>query len=138
MLDPDINVAIFVCAVMRGKPYQCDGAKREKYTGLEQGFDSHISYNQCEWIVFDEERIVPLCLLWIKRGISSWFWSKHDRVKPGEGIEKDLSGLKGVKGYQYQILREGMEYKGVNSKVFRKRVLDVCRSRKDNVTSSTS
>jgi len=138
MLDPDINVAIFVCAVVRGKPYQCEEAKRAEYEDLEQGFDSHISEDQCEWIVFDEERIVPLCLIWVNRGISSWFWPQHERVKPGEGKEKELSGLKGVKGYQYQTLREGMGIKGVNSKVFRKKVLDVCRSRKDNVTSRSS
>ena len=137
MLDPDLTVAIFVCAVVRGTPYQCESPKLKKYTGLEPGFDSYVSDNQREWIVFEEERIIPLCLLWIKRGISPWSWPNHDRVKPGEGEVKNLSGLKGVKGYQYQTLREGMEFKGVPSKVYRKEVLDICRSRREDISSTS-
>jgi len=134
MLDPERCVTIFVCAVARGKPFQCDVAKITKYTGLEEGFDSHISHDQCEWIVFDRQRIVPLCLLWITRGRKEWFWETHERVEPGKAHESVLRGLRSPKEYQCQALRDGMEYNGINSGALREKVKEIFRLRKDRIS----
>lgn len=142
MLDPEASVAIFVCAVARGRPFQCEKAKIEKYTGLEEGFDSHISHNQCEWIVFDQERIIPLCLLSIKRGIPEWFWHGHNRVRPDQGKEKDLLRLREPKDYNYQNLRDGMQYNAVRSRILQRKTMGLFRwqkvvsRRKDSISDS--
>ena len=130
MLDPDISVAIFVCAVARGMPYQCTMDRCRKYNGLEEGFDSHLSSCQREWIVFDEKRIVPLCLLWIKRGIpEAYRWPTYERVQPGMGDKQDMVNLKVPQGYRFQNLRERMEYSGSKGYYARKKIWEICHFR---------
>lgn len=139
MLDPDISVAIFVCAVARGMPYQCTMDRCTQYDGLEEGFDSHVSSCQREWIVFDEKRMVPLCLLWIKRGNpEAYRWPTYERVQPGLGNKQDVVNLKVPEGYRFQNLREGMEYSGSKGYYVRKKIWEICHFRAHGMSSNNT
>ena len=82
-IDPDATVYIFICAVIRGRIYQCELSRCRKYSGLEPGFDSHKCFSQLEWIVFDEKMIIPLYLMAIKKSIPQAFFPSHHRPLPG-------------------------------------------------------
>lgn len=57
-------VPIFLCAVVRGHALQCQDYNIGRYRQLEKGYDSHEWKN--EWVVFDDRKIIPLCLFWVK------------------------------------------------------------------------
>jgi len=67
MLDPEIDAPIFICAAVRGKPFECRPEYSGKYTTLMEGYDSHVARSSQEWIIFNEHRIVPLCLLYLRK-----------------------------------------------------------------------
>jgi len=127
ILDPQIGVvAIFVCAVVRGKPYQCNWGELDHASGSKEGFDSHESKESggSEWVLFDANRIVPLCLLWVKcdhcgtqRNFFEWTsWTKHETIQPGVGkeLKEDISAMKkqGSREYDFEHYREEMGCNG--------------------------
>lgn len=97
------SVPVFVCAVIRGKAY--DGYNNT----LEAGYDSHGSGKHGEWVVFDESRILPLFVLWVKRSSKGATTNDQSRVKPGCGrkgryrriVARAISPSK----YKYQTFR---------------------------------
>ena len=80
--SPEDTVAIFVVAVLRGRPYRVNDDMVGQYSGCMEGYDSHVDVGRTgcewEWIVFDSARIIPLCLLWVKRNSpGDWDWSEY-------------------------------------------------------------
>jgi len=73
MLDPEATVGIFICAVIRSIPYTCAQRSCQRYSKLAANYDSHVSPSQHEWIIFDEKRIIPLCIMWVKKRIDDVF-----------------------------------------------------------------
>jgi Poly(ADP-ribose) polymerase catalytic domain len=111
ILDPDSAVAIFLCAVLRGRSYTCKPEYRQRYTGLQSGYDSHICPLNQEWVVFDDNRIIPLCLLWVKKGVR---FGDHVTPTPGAGNDPKydawLSNAISVRNYEYQAYRNDMKF----------------------------
>jgi len=135
-VDEDIAVTIFVCAVARGRPYQCT---MKRFRQCDDGLvDSHLSRCQNEWILLDEKRIVPLCLLWVKKGIPQKYGPAHERVQPGLGDSQDGASLRKPELYRFQNLRESMDYSGANARHVPKKVWQICSFRAHRTSSNTS
>ena len=56
---------IFMCAVIMGRPFRFISDRDCEIPGLRLGYDSHISPDGFELVVFREDQIVPLCVLHI-------------------------------------------------------------------------
>ena len=59
---------MFVCMVMSGKWYPCP---QEDGCALQDGYDSHRSECQSEWVIFDSSAVVPIYLIRSKTNIDS-------------------------------------------------------------------
>jgi hypothetical protein len=92
-VDANNDAPVFVCCVLRGKPFPCEKAKRTTYERLEPGFDSHVSPCQHEYIVFNQYRLLPLCLLWIRKDIEPPTFQNHTHLGPGTGTRADKDGV---------------------------------------------
>jgi hypothetical protein len=81
-------VHIFVCAVNRGRrQYSCRGENRCKHRELMDGFGSHVSPDGNEWVVFDERRIVPLCVMRVQKTGRQWFCAwENIMLRSGCGV----------------------------------------------------
>jgi hypothetical protein len=86
-IEPEKEVPIFLCIVLRGKPMECDLQYFRQYTGLVNGYDSHRWSKNSEWIVFDERRIIPLCLLGVKCGADGF----ETKMRVKAGVSKDIT-----------------------------------------------
>jgi len=97
---------MFVVAVIIGRQYECARAMCRRYTGLmgKKGeFDSHVSPCGHEWIVFDERRIIPLCVMEVEARGTRVFRRPESGMQ-GHGRE-NLSELKESKHFKYQKYR---------------------------------
>jgi hypothetical protein len=92
-MDANNDAPVFVCCVVRGKQFRCEEAKRWIYERLEPGFDSHVSPREREYVVFDQYRLLPLCLLWIRKDIESPWFENHTHLGVGTGtsVDKNVS-----------------------------------------------
>jgi hypothetical protein len=81
-------VQIFVCAVNRGRrQYECRLENRCKHRELMDGFGSHVSPDGNEWVVFDERRIEPLCVMRVQKTGRQWFYSwENITLRSGCGV----------------------------------------------------
>jgi hypothetical protein len=113
--DPGAAVGIFLCAVLRGTAFNCSKNRCRKYEGLQRGYDSHVCPSKNEWIVFDEKRIIPLCIMWVKKDVTEdVFFSDHCRVRPcsanGSSRERTRILLASPKEMFYKYQRYRIEY----------------------------
>ena len=61
---------LFVCAVLRGRPYHCTTSIFDAYMNQSdphQGYDSNTSPSEWEYVLFDSAQVLPLYILHIKR-----------------------------------------------------------------------
>ena len=77
---PGDIISIFLCAVARGKAFTLSKVRGRKFRGLQPGYDSSVCPMDHEWIVFDESRIIPLCVLAVRTGVLT-----HGRYSNLEG-----------------------------------------------------
>jgi len=112
MLDPEATVGIFICAVIRGIPYTCAQRSCRRYSQLVPNYDSHVNPSLHEWIIFDEKRIIPLCIMWVKKRIDDVFFSNHYDLQPfcGNSVSvtrtKKLLAASEESKYTYQRYRK--------------------------------
>ncbi|KAF5385950.1 hypothetical protein D9615_002665 [Tricholomella constricta] len=61
---------LIVCAVLMGRRHLMSSTRRLKPT-VEQGFDSHVSPNEMEYVVFNSAQVLPLYVLHLGDGPSA-------------------------------------------------------------------
>lgn len=58
---------LIVCAVLLGKPYNC--VQRRDGGALEDGYDSHIAEGGKEFVLFENESVLPMFVIDFKGNI---------------------------------------------------------------------
>ena len=91
--DPGSQGYSAICAVNRGRCFY-EGRKERRcgYTHLMVGYGSHIAPNGLEWIVFNEKRVVPLCVMRVRREHLNALLG-HVGVQPGCGANPKFRRL---------------------------------------------
>ena len=107
---------ILMCAVILGSIHRCH--KSGPYQPPKSGYDSHMSPNSVEWVLFDSSQIVPLCVLHVRSlpSYPTWVVNKcsvsekqNDELLLRERtrimMEEGLEGLVNPKHFKYQAYR---------------------------------
>jgi len=113
-VDADNDAPVFVCSVVRGKPFHCQREKLRTYETLERGFDSHVSSCENEYIVFNRYRLLPLCLLWIRKDIEQLYFQNHKPLAAGTGTSADREVI------VQTAIKAGKNHEGMSPKVQKK------------------
>lgn len=92
---------IIMCAVIMGRRYQCLGLQRNNLKSVVKGYESHISPDEDDWVVFHSDQIIPLCILHIKSLVRAWLCLKSTNIS-----KRALKRLKDSKKYKYQKYRK--------------------------------
>jgi hypothetical protein len=93
---------IIMCAVVMGRQFRFRNPYPRDVPGLRRGFDSHVSADGLEGVVFREDQILPLCVLSVKEteGFEWWETEEYERLEGEEVIEMMREEL-----YRYQEYR---------------------------------
>jgi Poly(ADP-ribose) polymerase catalytic domain len=80
---------VFMCAVIMGRAFRFQSYRGCEIPGLRIGYNSHISPDGREGVVFSEDQIVPLCVLQIRESEdmlsgSYWHYERADEEEIGE------------------------------------------------------
>ena len=93
-----------MCAVVMGRQFRFRNKWPRRVPGLRRGFDSHVSADEFEGVVFREDQILPLCVLRIKdtEGFEWWETEEYERVD-----EEDIDEMMREELFRYQHYRSG-------------------------------
>jgi hypothetical protein len=78
-----------MCAVVLGSNHRCH--EKCPYQPTKSGYDSHMSPNSAEWVLFDSSQIVPLCVLHLRPLRSSPTWVVNKRSVSEKEYDELLS-----------------------------------------------
>jgi hypothetical protein len=95
---------IIMCAVIMGRSYQFSTWPRKSLKSVVKGYESHISPDGDDWVVFHSDQIIPVCVLHIKPPGGARLWWKLTDIS-----KRALKGLKNSKKYKYQKYRENLD-----------------------------